>query len=83
MECKCTFNEALKLFVTDGFCLQLYLEGHEDREEELVRLVEATCRVREGQVGQVLDDVLDAPARERRPVGASHSDVEQLQELAQ
>lgn len=78
-----TLNEALELFLADGLGLHLYLQRHEDGEEELVGLVETAGRVREGQVSQVIDDVLDAPRRERRPVGARHGDVKQLQELSQ
>jgi len=78
-----TFNETLKLFLTDGFGLHLDLKGHEDGEEELVGFVETSRGVGEGQIGQVLDDVLDASRGERRPVRLRHGEVEQLQKLSQ
>jgi len=81
-ECRRTFDEALKLFLTDSFGFHLDLQGHEDGEEELVGLVETSRGVRESEIRQVLNDVLDASRRERRPVGARHGDVEELQELA-
>ena len=80
-KCRCTFNETLKLLLADSFRLHLDLQRHEDGEEEFVGLVETACRVREGEVRQVVDDVLDASCGERRPVRVRHRDVEQLQKL--
>ena len=79
----CTFDEALELFRSDGFRLQLNLERHEDAEEELVLLVEASSRVRERAQRQALDDVLDAFGGDRRLGGSRHGQVEQLEELTQ
>ena len=78
-----TFNEALKLFLTDGFRLHLNLQSHQNCEEELVGLVQTAGRVRESQVGQILDDVLYPTCGKRRAVRMRHGDVKQLQKLAQ
>jgi len=78
-----TFDEALELFWSDGFRLQLNLQRHEDAEEELVLLVEASSYVRERAERETVDDVLDAPGGDRRLGGARHGHVEHLEELTQ
>jgi len=67
-----TFDEALELLGSDGFCLQLDLERHEDAEEKLVLLVEASRRVCESVGGQRVDDILDALGGDRRLGRSSH-----------
>lgn len=52
-----TFNQSLKLFVLHGPPLKVDLQCHEEYEEELVVFIQASHRVSEDFIGQVLDDV--------------------------
>ena len=54
-----TFDEGLKLVVFDAAFLQADLERQEQREQELVALVESPAGVLEHFKGQELDDVVD------------------------
>jgi len=58
--CVRTFNETLELLGSDDIGLQLYLEGHENREKKLVLLVETSDRVGVRAQGQILNNVLYA-----------------------
>ena len=78
-----TLDEDTELLSPHPASSHLDLESHQDGEEELVHLVQTTCRVLEDQKGQVIDDVVDALAGDRRLWGACHGKVKELQELFQ
>ena len=60
-----TFDEYLELLVPDETLLYVNLETEQQREEELVTLVETAARVAKHLEIQVFDDKLDALARHR------------------
>ena len=58
-----TFDKGLKFVVFDAPLLQADLERQEQREQELVALVQAPAGVLEHLKGQELDDVVDPLGR--------------------
>ena len=61
-----TFNESLKLFVLHCPSLEVDLQSHEEDEEEFVVFIQASDRVRENFVCQVLDNICNSLLREWR-----------------
>ena len=61
--------------MSDVVAVHLNLQRQEDGEQELVDLIEATSCVGEGTEGQVLDDVVDSLACDRRFSRLCHGDV--------
>ena len=63
--------------------VEVDLESEEQREQELVPLVEATQRVSPHGLGQVVQDVADSLVDDVRRLGSRDSPVEEDQELPQ
>eukprot|EP01136_Pigoraptor_vietnamica_P000134 Opistho-1_new@25059 len=83
VERSASLDEDLELLQRHAAALDVRLEREEQREEELVDLVQPAARVLEHAEREVVDDVLDALVRDRRRLRARHRLVKQPEELLQ